>query len=64
MIVICTRKSIVSYTGKPSFLYKKTIVLFLMSKSVAVELALQYLRTIGWQEKSEEIKVCLDRVET
>ena len=64
MIVICTRKSIVSYTGKPSFLYKKMIVLFLMSKSVAVELALQYLRTIGWQEKSEEIKVCLDGVET
>ena len=35
-----------------------------MSKSVAVELALHYLRTIGWQEKREEIKVCLDRVET
>ena len=40
------------------------IALFLMSKSVAVELTLQYLRSIGWQEKREEIKVCLDRVET
>ena len=40
------------------------IALFLMSKSVTVELALQYLRSIGWQEKREEIKVCLDRVET
>ena len=40
------------------------IALFLMCKSVAVELALQYLRTISWQEKREEIKVCLDGVKT
>lgn len=40
------------------------IALFLMCKSVAVELALHYLRTIGWQEKREEIKVCFDGVET
>lgn len=40
------------------------IALFLMCKSVAVELALQYLHTIGWQEKRKEIKVSLDSVET
>lgn len=40
------------------------IALFLMCKSVAVELAFQYLRTIGWQEKREEIQVCLDGVKT
>ena len=40
------------------------IALFLMSKSVAVKFALQYLCTIGWQEKREEIQVCLDGVKT